>query len=388
MSEYDLREKFVNEKLVIRGNPCTLNQGMFMGQRVHGGHVIIEGRTGNKKLKGPIIQTRPNPDLSLWVSKVPKVIRAGAVKDYCDGRKGALENLKAGRIRYFKMSYRKTNDRLYPPLHLEKHVKSCMSGKYIQMFPSILKQSKIANPLIRVNKHDRVFINQYLGQYDCKLKYEYGQWFLLVMYNKTVEKINQERGVCGVDPGIRDPLVLYDADRMVSMSYNKQIHNKLQLRLNLMQSLRARKLISQRSYWRVRWKLKRRWDNLRSDMHYKCASHLVSNYKYIGLPPFETSNMVKKRERGFNLHKKSKIEMLNWSHFKFQQRLKSKCRGLSHVLPVDESYTTQTCTQCGTLKYMGGDKIYHCDVCKLKIDRDFGSARSIFLCTMMRRFIV
>lgn len=84
---------------------------------------------------------------------------------------------------------------------------------------------------------------------------------------------------------------------MVSMSYNKKIHNKLQLRLNLMQSLRTRKLISQRSYRRARWKLKRRWENLRSDMHYKCASHLdlVSNYKYIGLPPFETSNMVKKK---------------------------------------------------------------------------------------------
>ena len=87
------------------------------------------------------------------------------------------------------------------------------------------------------------------------------------------------------------------------------------------------------------------------------------------------------------LNKKTKLEMLNWAHFKFKTRLESKARQLSHVLKIDESYTTQSCTNYGTLKYMGNDKIYDCETCKYKIGRDDGSARSIFMCMMHLRYI-
>jgi hypothetical protein len=238
MSEFSLREKFVNESLVVRSNRPILNQGMFMGQFVHGGQVLIDGRTGNRKLKGPILHTTPNPDLNPWVAKLPKVIRAGAVKDYCEGRKAAFSNLKAGNIRFFRMNYRKKGDNRFPALHLEKHVESISDGKYIKMFPAILKQSNIKNPLILINKHDRSFIETHVGKkpkYDLKLKFEYGQWFILVTYDKTINDINKERGMCGIDPGIRTPLSIYDGDKLVSMSYDKTIHDRLQLRLNLMQ---------------------------------------------------------------------------------------------------------------------------------------------------------
>ena len=77
--------------------------------------------------------------------------------------------------------------------------------------------------------------------------------------------------------------------------------------------------------------------------HNKCANYLVSNYKVIGLPPFETSNMVS--NTGY-LNKKTKIEMINWGHYKFKQKLLSKARNMSYVLNTDESYTTQGCTNC------------------------------------------
>lgn len=113
MSEYDLRERFVNGKIVTRekinnrANTYVLNQGMFQGQPVNGGNMIVHDRTGNKILKGRILSTVPNPHLNPWVSKIPKVVRAGAVKDYCGGRQAAWENLKAGNIGRFTMRYRK-----------------------------------------------------------------------------------------------------------------------------------------------------------------------------------------------------------------------------------------------------------------------------------------
>jgi hypothetical protein len=49
-----------------------------------------------------------------------------------------------------------------------------------------------------------------------------------------------------------------------------------------------------------------------------------------------------------------------------------------------ELFTTQGCT----LKHMSGwDKIYGCPKCDNVIGRNDGSARSIFMCTMHKRFV-
>jgi putative transposase len=186
-----------------------------------------------------------------------------------------------------------------------------------------------------------------------------------------------------IDPGVGKPLSLYDAERLISFEYKKNIYNKLITKLHLLQSLRDKKMVKNRSHKKARYRIRKRWINLVNDMHYKCASYLVSNYKVIGLPPFKTSEMVTSSK----LNKKTKLEMLNWGHFKFKTRLESKARQLSRVLKIDESYTTQTCTNCGTLKYMGSNKIYECLNCKHKIGRDDGSARSIFMCMMHMRCV-
>jgi len=240
-----------------------------------------------------------------------------------------------------------------------------------------------------VNKQDRNFIDEYIGKkkyQDCKLKYDMGRWYLLVPYMKEIHKINLEdekRGACGIDPGTRKPMSIYDAEKLISISYKKDIHDKLQRKLQLLQSLKDLKQISQRSYRQARTRLRQKWVCLRDDMHYKCSSYLVSNYKYIGLPPFKTGEMVTNEKY---LHKKVKIEMLNWGHYKFKMRLKSKSRNLSHVLNIDESYTTQACTNCGTLKHIGSLEIYKCSNCNHKIGRDDGSSRSIFMCMMHMRY--
>ena len=394
MSEYDLRERFVNEKIVTRekinnrANTYVLNQGMFRGQPVNGGNMIVHDRTGNKILKGRILSTVPNPHLNPWVSKIPKVVRAGAVKDYCGGRQAAWENLKAGNIGRFTMRYRKNSDRIYPALHLEQHISSKTNGKHIILFPGVLKKAGISNPNILVNKHDREFVSTYIGNkpsQDCKLKYNLGHWYLHVPYTHTVtppEKDKETRGMCGIDPGVDPTLNIYDAEKLTVIHYKKKIHDKIQRKLQLLQSLRDKKQISTHSYKKARKRLRRKWIYLRDEMHYKCADYLVSKYKVIGLPPFETSNMVS--NTGY-LNKKTKIEMINWGHYKFKQKLQSKARNMSYVLNTDESYTTQGCTNCGTLKYMGSDKIYSCLKCGNVIGRNDGSSRSIFMCTMHKR---
>lgn len=389
MREYDLRELFVNEKIIVRANRMVVHGGFFMGVAVNSGCVLVDGRTGNRKLPGPIISSKPNENLAPWVARIPKAVRHGAVKDYCVGRAAAFTNMKQGNILRFRMRYRKTKKNcVYPSLHLEKNVTSAENGKYISMFPSVLKKAGIANPRILVAKGHRAFVDKYVGDkskmQDCKLKYELGQWHLLVPYTKEVclSENTETRGVCGIDPGVRTPLTLYDGDRIVSFGYDRSVYHRLQCKLSVLQSLRETKRISNRSYRRSRNRVRRRWVHMRDDMHYKCAAYLVDHYAAIGLPTFGTSRMV---SRNGILHRKTKREMLDWGHFKFKMRVLSKARNRASVLDIDESYTTQSCTSCGTLKHVGGSKVYSCDGCGLRIDRDHGSARSIFMCTMHQR---
>ncbi len=367
MSKKDLKRKFVYESIMTREDMTELNQE----------------RKGCHKLKGIMIDKQPNPYVNEWTKKLPKVVREGVVEDYSDAKNAAFTNLNLGNIAKFRMKYRKYTNQ--PAFHISNQVQSISNGKYIKLFPRILKKANISNPHVLVNKGDRSFVEQYIGEKPkqiCKIKYEYGQWFLIVPYNTEVKPIVKERGVCAIDPGVRTPLTLYDAERFVSFQYEKEIYTKLITKLHLLQSLRDKKQITSHSYKKARIRIRRRWTNLVKDMHYKCATYLVSNYSIIGIPPFETSKMVTG-----SLHKKTKLEMLDWCHFKFKTRLISKARQLSHILHPDESYTTQSCTKCGTLNDVGGAKIYECKKCQHKIGRDDGSSRSIKMCLILGRVV-
>eukprot|EP00835_Amoeboradix_gromovi_P006195 NODE_684_length_5217_cov_0.512505.p4 type:complete len:126 gc:universal NODE_684_length_5217_cov_0.512505:463-840(+) len=67
------------------------------------------------------------------------------------------------------------------------------------------------------------------------------------------------------------------------------------------------------------------------------------------------------------------------SHYTFKQRLKFKCnqRGKT-IIECDESFTSQTCTRCGTLKKINLET-YTCTNCHLEIDRDHMAARKIYI---------
>lgn len=367
MSEDKLKRKFVYESIVTRKDVSELNKD----------------RKGSYKLKGIILDKQSNPDIIEWTKKLPKVVREGAAEDYCIGRNAAFTNVNLGNIARFKMKYR--NYKNDPAFHISNRVQSISNGKYIKLFPRILKKVNITNPHILVNKGDRSFVEQYIGKkpkQQCKIKYEYGHWYLVIPYMSDVQPISIERGACAIDPGVRTPLTLYDAERFISFHYKKEIYTKLIKKLHILQSLRDKKYITSHSYKKARFRIRRRWTNLVNDMHYKCASYLVSKYSVIGIPSFETSKMVTG-----SLYKKTKLELLDWCHFKFKTRLLSKARQLSYVLHPDESYTTQSCTNCGTLNYVGGAKIYDCKKCHHKIGRDEGSSRSIYMCMMLGRLV-
>jgi putative transposase len=120
--------------------------------------------------------------------------------------------------------------------------------------------------------------------------------------------------------------------------------------------------------------------NLVDDLHRKLAKWLCEEHRFILLPKFETSRMVRCGRR--KITRKTVRAMLTWSHYRFRQRLLAKAREYPgcHVVLVDEAYTSKTCGRCGRINdKLGGNKWFRCPSCGLECDRDLHAARNILL---------
>ena len=138
----------------------------------------------------------------------------------------------------------------------------------------------------------------------------------------------------------------------------------------------------QRSKWRkskALQRLRQRFENLQTDMHYQCAKFLVDRYSAVVIPVFGSRRMSSKKDR--ILRKKTVRSMLHLGHYKFRQRLKETAekRGVS-IIECSEEYTSKTCSSCGWIHpNLGGRKEFKCKDCGLIIDRDLQGAFNIFL---------
>jgi putative transposase len=219
--------------------------------------------------------------------------------------------------------------------------------------------------------------NDIILKYDCRLQVSRGQWFLVVPYDKIEDKSPKPRDYCALDPGSRSFQTIYSEQEVVQMKHDKERIKKLQLKLDLMCSLRAKKMIRYSSYKRRERRLYRKMDHLIDDMHHKTIHYLTSTYNSIIIPPFESQEMVKKsRNRHLNR------SLMGLKHYLFRSRLQQKCNSRGCMLTIgSEEYTSQTYGRCGMLTKVEHSDVYVCDnkECRLVIDRDVNGARNIFI---------
>lgn len=116
--------------------------------------------------------------------------------------------------------------------------------------------------------------------------------------------------------------------------------------------------------------------NIVNDLHWKTIKYLTDNYGHILI-----GNMSTKQIGETNLNKHSKNIAKMMSLYVFRERLKYKCSitDTKYKL-VDEHYTSKMCTNCGYVKEnLGSNKIFKCEHCGIKLNRDINGARNMFI---------
>lgn len=117
-------------------------------------------------------------------------------------------------------------------------------------------------------------------------------------------------------------------------------------------------------------KLHTRIANTRLDFIHKLTSHLIRNYESIGLETLSATNMMKN-------HKLAKsLSDVSLSKFNEILEYKAKYNGVS-ITRADRFYpSSKTCSHCGAVKSKLplSQRVYVCDECGYKIDRDLNAS--------------
>lgn len=301
------------------------------------------------------------PGLPDWAKDTPRAIKDGAVAQACAAVKNAKKKFReTGGFQKVKFRSRKE-----PTQTLFIRNDMIRRGT---VYPTKMGSLRMAESLPNKPR-------------DSQLILDNGRYYLCVPYKTTAQRGENQARAVGLDPGVRTFMAFYcpeSAGKMGEYDFGRiarlcrhldKLMSRIDLSKNARQRYRMRKAAN-----RLRWKIK----DLIREIHFKIGRFLVDNFDVIFLPELETARLASKTKR--KLRKKSVRAMLTWSHYQFQQRLKSMAQASGAlVLPVDESYTSKTVNWTGEVNYkLGGSKFVK-SADSTRMDRDLNGALGVYL---------
>ena len=293
-----------------------------------------------------------------WAYDSPQRIREHAISDACKAVKNAkIKCLKEGEIQ--EVHYRKKRN----------PKQSFGFDKESLNIDKLFSRKNVKITFYLTENYDKILEG-------CRICKENNRWFLIVPETIHIKKPdNQRLGTVALDPGVRTFISYYNEN--CYGKFGEQDFNRIyRLCLRLDKAIsklsfsdyKSRKRIK-KAICKLRWKIK----DYINEIHHKVAYFLVTNFDTILLPYFETSKMVTK------LKNKTTRSMLTWSHYRFKEFLRFKCKEYSCELKeVSEAYTSKTCSYCGKIHNIGSKKVMKCS-CGANVDRDLNGARGIYL---------
>jgi putative transposase len=305
-----------------------------------------------------------------WLKEIPFDTRDGAIRQLCSNFKSALTHLKKKLITNFKMKFKSKRN----PVQICFLNKNALNVKRKTLFVSrVGEEIKFKEDISDFEFGNLTIVREKNKYYMC---------FPLKRKQKNVPTPFK---AVALDPGVRTFQTFYSEEGLVGKlgnNTNKQLKSIYKKEDILKSKLDTNTKIKKNTRYNIKKRcflLRTKVKNVVKDLHRKACSWITSNFKYVFLPSFNVSKMVKKENR--NLYKPTVRSMLALSHFSFKERLISmgKSKGCK-VIICNEAYTSKTCGLCGYLNNdLGGSKLFSCSKCNLCIDRDYNGARNIYL---------
>ncbi len=223
----------------------------------------------------------------------------------------------------------------------------------------------------------------------CTIKFEAGQWYAVFSCEvEQPEPWSPVESEVGIDLGVTHFAALSDGTFIESPRYYRKAQKKLE---KLQQALCRKKRGSHRreKARKAVAKAHRQIANQRRDFHHKQAKQLVKQHQTIVFEELEITNLSKRAkpkqdENGTYLPNgaaaksglNTSILDAGWGQFQQIVTHKAACAGRT-VLKVNPRYTSQVCSQCGTVRKKELSERWHSCECGCELDRDTNAAINI-----------
>ena len=204
------------------------------------------------------------------------------------------------------------------------------------------------------------------------LKYNLGQFFVCFTVEYTPPVVKQKNGSVGIDFGLKNFITTSEGNVIHSPKFLKR--SLIKLKKATSKRDKAEKGTSERKKKGIVVRnIYRKLLNQRSDFNHKLSCTLVRNYGTICLENIDLLGLksdIKNVNRTY--------DDVSWGQFTQMLNYKAESAGCQ-IIYVDPSYTSQTCSKCGTVredKLELTNRTFSC-LCGYKDDRDKNAARNI-----------
>jgi transposase len=186
-----------------------------------------------------------------------------------------------------------------------------------------------------------------------------GRWYVIFHIEIEEAAVPSSGGEIGIDLGLKALATMSDGEVIENPRHLAQWGDRLAIAQRAGNKRRARAIHAKIS-------------NARKDFHHRLSRRLSRDYAFIAVGNVNAKNLAKTRMA------KSVLDA-GWSAFRNMLRYKA-----ATFVEVDEKFTTQTCSSCGSLpperpKGIAGLGIreWDCSLCGASHDRDVNAARNI-----------
>lgn len=266
----------------------------------------------------------------------------------------------------------------------------------------LLKTRKRKNLIIEpaaISKKINSFFTKTLGKIDTNINLNIIKQNSILQYDRfkksyiiiTPINISRQNEVnqytkCGIDIGVRNFLTTYSEPESYEIGTDTYgLIDRTNKRLDGIRKSKDNNIINEKMFEKLYNKYSMRLRNSINDMHNKAANFLLSRYRTIIIGKVSIKKMISNLTG--NLKEITKRRLMALSHYRFRMKLKQMAVIYGNkIIETNEYLTSKTCSKCNNTKDdLGGNKIYKCKKCKLKIDRDLNAAINIYGGRMLTR---
>lgn len=292
------------------------------------------------------------------LAEMPKHVENNAISDVCKAYKSSFALKKAGHVKCFRIRYKKLNK----PKQCIVLEKQDYSKKQNCFYPKKLGY---------INTSHKINID-----HDCRLTKDYDDYILNIPSNKKCKTESKQYKECGIDPGNKTFLTVFNPEGECLKIFNRDINRRLIKKINKGYNLKKLHFETKfNKYKKAILKNNKQIRNLVKELHYKSAIEICKKFDKIYLGKLSTRSIVQG-----NLSHFEKKYTYTLSHYKFNTILKNKCQEYNKQLFfVNEMYTTKTCGLCGNINEVKSARKINCLHCRQCIDRDMNGARNILI---------